>query len=161
MNPGCMGGTTPTGTGWGAMKVLTGKAGADWEAGAAGGGWSSGCGAGAGAEVGCCWALTVFETSSNQRSASEGVRLWLPWKRLGEAAPEEVLLHSVPGKESMGKSLIFPLLILLLVRKTGRCTQEHTGLLPPWLKDVPNTGSIFMHPLNCSVLGRHSSRWGR
>lgn len=126
-----MGGTTPTGTGWGAMKVLTGKAGADWEA--AGGGWSSGCGAGVG--VGCCWALTVFETSSNQRSASEGVRLWFPWKRLGEAAPEEVLLHSVPGKESRGKSLIFPPLTLLSVRKAGGCTQEQTGLLPPWLKD--------------------------
>lgn len=109
--------------------MLTGKAGADWEAGAAGGGWSSGCGAGA--EVGCCWALTVFETSSNQRSASEGVRLWFPWKRLGEAAPEEVLLHSVPGKESTGKSLIFPCLILSLVRKTGGYTEEHTGLLLP------------------------------
>lgn len=82
--------------------MLTGKAGADWEA--AGGGWRRGCGAGAG----CCWALTVFETSSNQRSASEGVRLWFPWKGLGEAAPEEVLLHSVPGKESVGNSLMSP-----------------------------------------------------
>lgn len=41
-------------------------------------GTGGGCWVGGGGRVGgvCCWAFTALETSSSQRSASDGVRLW-------------------------------------------------------------------------------------
>lgn len=41
-------------------------------------GTGGGCWVGGGGSVGrvCCWAFTALETSSSQRSASDGVRLW-------------------------------------------------------------------------------------
>lgn len=43
--------------------------------GTGGGCWVGGGGGGSMDKV-CCWAFTALETSSSQRSASDGVRLW-------------------------------------------------------------------------------------